>query len=279
MIDVILDTLLDALKTLPFVFLIYLLIEFLLKKTNNRFMSKMGGKKGPIFGSLLGAIPQCSLSMIASTFFSYRVITLGTLISVFLSTSDEAFILLLAHPDRFLDLLIIFSSKIIIGMVAGFLIDLIMRKSQVIEDINEYEIVYGCDCGSNIFITALKKTVKIMIYILIASFIVNTIVYFIGEDNIASFLTKHRYLEIVLAPIIGLIPSCAPSIILTELFLSNSISYAGIIGGLLTNAGVGTLVLFRYNKNLKQNIVILAILLGIGIAVGCIVSLVQVLIL
>ena len=271
MIDVIIDTLLDALKSLPIIFIAYLIVEYISKKTNNSFNRKLGGKKGPLFGSLLGALPQCGISAMASNFYSYRIITLGTLFAVYLSTSDEAFIIMLAHPDRILDLIIIFASKILIAMLFGFIIDLIFRK-QTRKNMDDYEIQFGCECGTNIIATALEKTVKILVYLLIASFLVNTGVYLIGEENIASFVTSNAYLQPILAPLIGLIPSCAPSIILTELYLTGAISYSGIISGLLTGAGVGTLVLFRYNDSRKKSAFIIGGLYLIGVIVGFVIQ-------
>ena len=271
MIDVIIDTLLDALKSLPIIFIAYLIVEYISKKTNNSFNRKLGGKKGPLFGSLLGALPQCGISAMASNFYSYRIITLGTLFAVYLSTSDEAFIIMLAHPDRILDLIIIFASKILIAMLFGFIIDLIFRK-QTRKNMDDYEIQFGCECGTNIIATALEKTVKILVYLLIASFLVNTGVYLIGEENIASFVSSNAYLQPILAPLIGLIPSCAPSIILTELYLTGAISYSGIISGLLTGAGVGTLVLFRYNDSRKKSAFIIGGLYLIGVIVGFVIQ-------
>lgn len=271
MIDVIIDTLLDALKSLPIIFIAYLIVEYISKKTNNSFNRKLGGKKGPLFGSLLGALPQCGISAMASNFYSYRIITLGTLFAVYLSTSDEAFIIMLAHPDRILDLIIIFASKILIAMLFGFIIDLIFRK-QTRKNMDDYEIQFGCECGTNIIATALEKTLRILAYLVVASFLVNTGVYLIGEENIASFVTSNAYLQPILAPLIGLIPSCAPSIILTELYLSGAISYSGIISGLLTGAGVGTLVLFRYNDSRKKSAFIIGGLYLIGVIVGFVIQ-------
>lgn len=267
MIDVIIDTLLDALKSLPVIFIAYLIVEYISKRTGNAFNRKLGDKRGPVFGALLGAIPQCGISAMASNFYSYRIISLGTLFAVYLSTSDEAFIIMLAHPERILDLIIIFSSKILIAMIFGLVIDILFRK-QTRKNMNDYEIQFGCECGTNIISTALEKTVKIMIYLLVASFLVNTGVYLIGEENIALFLTKYSFLQPILAPLVGLIPSCAPSIILTELYLTGAISYAGIISGLATGAGVGTLVLLRYNDSKKKSLLIIGGLYLIGVIIG-----------
>lgn len=275
MTHALIHSLLECLKSLPIIFIAYLIVEYISKKTGNEFNRKMGGKKGPLFGSLLGAIPQCGLSAMASNFYSYRIISLGTLFAVYLSTSDEAFIIMLSHPDRLVDLVIVFASKILLGMLFGFIIDAIFKKQQV-KDMNEYEIVFGCGCGDNLMLTALQKTAKILLYLFVASFAINLAIEYIGEDQITAFITSNSLIQPLIAPLIGLIPSCVPSVILTELFLSGSISYSGIIGGLLTSAGVGTLVLFRYNKkSLKENILILVGLYGIGVLVGLIIELIM----
>lgn len=273
MLDVIQDTLIDALKLLPFLFLTYLLMEFIEHKTSNKAKEriKKSGKFGPFFGSLLGILPQCGFSVSATNFYSARVITLGTLISVYLSTSDEMLPVMISEAFPVQEILKILAIKLVIGMIAGFLIDLVLRlrnknqEEEKIEDICEKD---HCHCEKGIVRSAIHHTIHIFLFILLITFALNLIIYWIGEENIAGFLINQPILGPVIASLIGLIPNCASSVIITELYLGNVINAGTLIAGLLVNAGVGLAVLFRTNKGIKQNLAIVALLYVIGVISG-----------
>ena len=279
MIDIIQDTLIDSVKLFPFLFVTYLILEFLEHKTGDKSKKiiKQSGKFGPILGSILGIFPQCGFSTAASNFYAGRIITIGTLIAVFLSTSDEMLPILISEQAPISLILKILLIKLIIGIIAGFIIDIILKllkknntSENEIEHLCEHE---HCHCeDENIFKSSLIHSIHIFIYILIITFVLNLIIYFIGEDNISAVLTSNTFFGPIIASLIGLIPNCASSVILTKLYLENVLSISTMISGLLVNAGVGLLVLFRVNKNLKENIFITILLYLIGVISGFILS-------
>ncbi|MEG1222568.1 MAG: putative manganese transporter [Bacilli bacterium] len=270
--EMIRESLIDWAISTAIIFAVYLLIEFVSRRWSKNVFTKLRGKFGPLFGALFGSIPQCSFSVVSTTLYSKRAITLGTLFTVYLVTSDEAFIILLAHPDKFIDLLIIFLSKIVIGIFVGYMIDLVLKLLKKDTTLKEYNSRETTSCeNENIFLEVGKSTLKISFYLLISLLVIDVCLFYIGKDNISSFLNTHSYIQYLVSPLIGLIPSCAPSVILTELYISGQITYSGIIGGLLTNAGLSLVVLFRYNKPLKENIAITISLYGLGVIFGLII--------
>ena len=277
MIEVIQDTLIDAIKLVPFLFVTYLIMEYIEHRTSNKAKEtiKKSGKLGPFIGSLLGIVPQCGFSVSATNLYAGRVITLGTLIAVYLSTSDEMLPIMLSESAPATTILIILAIKFTIGMVAGFLIDLVLRfrnknqEEEKIVDICEKE---HCHCENGIFKSAIHHTVHIFLFILLITFILNIIIHFIGEENISAFLMNQPILGPVIASLIGLIPNCASSVIITEMYLGNIINLGTLIAGLLVNAGVGLVVLFKTNKGIKENIKIVGILYGIGVIFGIIIQ-------
>ncbi|MEE0865995.1 MAG: putative manganese transporter [Clostridia bacterium] len=280
MLEVIEDALIDSIKLLPFLFITYLIMEYIEHKTSDKSKEaiKKSGKFGPIIGSFLGIFPQCGFSVSATNLYAARVITLGTLISVYLSTSDEMLPIFISEAVPISTIVKILAVKLIIGIIAGFLIDLFLRlknrkkdEDEKIVDLCEKE---HCHCDHGIVKSALKHTVSIFIFIIIITLLINIAIYFIGEERIASFIEINPVLGPVLAGIIGLIPNCASSVILTQLYLENIVTATTMISGLLVNAGVGLAVLFKMNKGIKQNILIVILLYAIGVISGLILQLV-----
>lgn len=277
MIDAILDAVLDSLKILPFLFITYLLMEYLEHKTSEKSKNfiKKTGKWGPIFGGLLGAIPQCGFSVSATNLYAGRVITVGTLIAIYLSTSDEMLPILISSGTKISLILEILLVKIIIGILAGIIVDFVYRKSskneetENIHNLCEHE---HCHCEEGILKSAIKHTAQIFIFILIISIILNIGLFIIGREKLAGLILNKPILGPVLAGIIGLIPNCASSVVLTELFTNGVIGIGTLIGGLLVNSGLGGIVLFKVNKNVKENIKIISILYAIGVISGIIIE-------
>ena len=274
MIDVVIDTLIDSVKLLPFLFVTYIIMEYLEHKTSNKVKSAIqkSGKFGPLIGGLLGTIPQCGFSVAATNLYATRIINIGTLLAVYLATSDEMIPIMISEGIPITTIIKILGIKLIIAVIVGFLIDLIIQtrkntEEEKIVDLCEKE---HCDCEHGILKSALKHTVNIFVFIVIITFIINAIVYFIGEDNIANFVQANPVLAPVLASIIGLLPNCASSVILTQLYVQNVIPVSTMIAGLLVGAGVGLAVLFKMNKKLKENIEIVVLLVVIGILSGII---------
>lgn len=275
-LDVILDALIDSAKMIPFLFLAFLLMEFIEHKASEHLENilKRTGKGrfiGSAAGALLGCIPQCGFSVAAANFFSGRLITMGTLAAVFISTSDEAIPVLLAHPDRISDILPLLITKVIVAIVVGMLIDIIghLRKSFREEDPNFEEFCSDCGCGSHgIWYSALKHTIKILIFILIVNLILGFVMGIAGKDAISSVIDKTGIFQPLVTAVIGLIPNCAASVLITELYCDGILSFGSAIAGLISSAGIGIAVLFRTNKNIKENFTVLGIVILTGFAAG-----------
>ena len=267
--EIILDTILDCLKILPFLFIAFLIIEFFEHKLSHKTEDtiKKAGKFGPLFGSLLGALPQCGFSVLATNLYITRIISLGTLIAIYLSTSDEMLPILIAEKAPIDSILFLVVLKILIGMICGFIIDLIIRKEEPKEhfEICEHD---HCDCEHGIVMSAIKHTLKILIFIFIITFILNAAFHYIGEDNIKHIFDKTNFFTPFIAALIGLIPNCGSSIILTELYIANILPLSSALAGLLANSGVALLILFKTNKNIKENLKIVGILYSISAITG-----------
>lgn len=278
--DAILDSLIDTVKLIPFLLITYIIMEFIEHKTSHKTKDaiKKSGHFGPLIGGILGVVPQCGFSAAASSLYSARIITLGTLIAVFLSTSDEMLPILISEAVNVRIILSILGIKLVIAVIVGFLIDLFFRKKfetsrdePEIKDLCEHE---HCHCEHGIFKSALKHTINITLYIFIISLVLNIIIYFIGEDNLAHILNSTPVIGPIIASLVGLIPNCASSVFITQLYLSKVLNFATMIAGLLVNTGVGLLILFRTNKDLKENIKITVLLFAIGVVFGIIFDLV-----
>lgn len=275
MIEVLIDTLIDGIKLLPFLFIAYLIMEYIEHKTSNKAKEiiKKSGKFGPALGGVLGIFPQCGFSAIASNLYAGRIITLGTLIAIFLSTSDEMLPILISEAVPVGVILKILGIKLVIGIIAGFVIDIVIRlttknklEEEKIGEICEHEHCH-CEEGS-ILKSSLKHSISIFIYIVIITFILNTVIYLVGEENLANLILNNWLLGPIIAGLIGLIPNCASSVILTQLYLENVITLATMLSGLLVGAGVGLLILFKVNKNIKENAKIVILLYFIGVLAG-----------
>ena len=274
-------TLLETIRLLPFLFITYLIMEYIEHKTNHKIneIIQKSGRFGPLLGAIVGIFPQCGFSVSATNLYSARVITLGTLISVYLATSDEMLPILLTESVPVTTILTILSLKLIIGVIAGFIIDGVIKiinkdkqEEQKIEEICEHE---HCHCDKGIINSALKHTLNIIIFIFIITLIINGIITLIGEETIIHFISKNILLGPIVAGIIGLIPNCASSVILTELFIENVISMPMLISGVSVNAGIGLLVLLKTNKNIKENLKIIGLLYTIGVVSGIILQVIS----
>ena len=278
LIDIIMDSLMDSIKLLPFLFLTYLLMEALEHRTGvaAREKIKKAGKLGPIWGGLLGVLPQCGFSTAASSLYAGRVITVGTLAAVYLSTSDEMLPILISNAVPAGTIVGILTFKVAIAVVSGLLVDILYRKTIQKEEkeINVHAVCEAehCHCEHGIWRSALSHTVKIFVYILLLSFLLNAVIELIGEDTLAGIFTAIPVIGEIGAALVGLIPNCASSVIITELYLENIIGAGPMMAGLLVNAGVGFLVLFRLNRDKKQNLGIVAAVFCLGVFWGVLIE-------
>lgn len=272
--DLIFDTLLDTLKLCPFLFLSFAIIAYFELRFKAKSLNILNKtlKHGPCAGALLGVVPQCGFSVFAANLYSIGIITAGTLIAVFLSTSDELLPILISSNAPISKILQIILFKVIISIIAGYTLDFIIHDKK--ENETNVEICTDSCCDNGVLIPAIYHTFQTAIYILITTFIINICIYYIGEETIAGLLNNNNFFTPFIASLIGLIPNCAASVIITELYLNNIISFASCIAGLLTSSGVAIMVLFKVNKDcFRDNVEITAILYFVGVISGIILNL------
>ena len=277
MLHIIEESVLDGVKLVPFLFLAYLAMEYLEHRTGEgvRGLMKGSGRVGPILGGLLGAVPQCGFSAAASNLYAGRVITLGTLMAIYLSTSDEMLPILISERVPWGIIIRILLIKESVGAAAGLALDFLShqkgeRGRERIHDICEQG---RCRCEKGIFRSALSHTLQITFFILIVNFGLNLALHFAGEDALAGLLLDKPVLGPVLAGIVGLIPNCAGSVVITRLYLEGAMGLGATLSGLLTGSGVGLLVLFGVNHDKRENLKILGLLYCIGVGFGIIAGL------
>ena len=271
--DVVWDTSLDSLKLLPFLFVTYLALEFLEHKTGEKTAGWIAraGKLGPLYGGLCGMIPQCGFSAAASNLYAGRVITLGTLLAVFLSTSDEMLPIFLSQQVAVGRILKILLFKAVVGIFWGFLLDRVwMRKRKEPLKIAEFCENENCGCHESIWKGAFWHTVQVFIFIFLITLVLNGLLAFLGEDVFAHGILAKPGIGVFLAGLVGLIPNCGASVVLTQLYLDGLITFGAAMAGLLVGAGVGLLVLFRVNHRGKENLQIVGILYTMGVVTGLI---------
>ena len=282
MIDILIDTTIDALKLIPFLFIAFLLIEVLEHKltVKNKNIITKSKKIGPILGAIVGVIPQCGFSVMGTNLYVTRIISLGTLFSIYLSTSDEMLPILISEKADIKIILQIILIKILFGMIYGMLIDLVLRKKNTKQEKTNYEICDKdhCHCEKGILLSAIKHTLNIIIFLFITSLIINIIFNYVGQDYLSKILLKNSILGPVITSLIGLIPNCGASVILTQLYLNNAISLPSLIAGLLTGSGTAIIVLFKENKNIKENIFIVFLLYSLGVISGLILEIINIVI-
>ena len=261
--DILLDTAADSLRMLPFLFAAFLLLESLEHHSGSlpgKILTRFS-KGGPFFGALLGCIPQCGFSVLAANLYAGGVVSPGTLLSVFLATSDEAVLILMGHPGNGAEICQLLVAKIGIAIIAGYLTDLFLAdkitSSKHIGDLCSH---CGCHGNHGIIKPALNHTVRLFGYIFLFSGILNALLEIFGLTTVSFFLLNGSLLQPFLAALIGFIPNCAASVILTELYLSGALSFASVIAGLCTNAGLGLIVLYKVNKNRSENLKLTALL-------------------
>lgn len=280
MLDVLIDTIIDAIKIVPFLFIAYLVIELIEQKAGEKTTKwiQKYDKFGPLLGGFLGIVPQCGFSAAAANLYAGKIITMGTIITIFLSTSDEMLPILISEAVPGKTILTILLIKVFIAILVGTTVDLIFRKKHqnAKKEIHKLCDEEHCHCEEDgILKSTIKHTLQIFAYIFVISLILNYLIYFVGEERIASFIFDVPVLGTAIATLIGLIPNCASSVVLTELYLGKMISIGTMIAGLLVNSGIGVLVLFRVNKSRKENFTILGILYVTGLIAGILLDLVM----
>ena len=321
MLHIIEHTLSDTITLVPFLFLTYLAMEYLEHKAGDKTANivRRAGKWGPLMGGVAGAVPQCGFSAAASNLYAGRVISLGTLLAIYLSTSDEMLPILISQRAPVALMVQIVAVKALIGVIAGFLIDAVMRGRRQQTEQGHKEHKHGaqehsckeygssrqehrhdephhdrqeqghsheenyhihelcehehCNCEKDgVFLSAVKHTLQITLFVLLITFALNLVLHFVGEDALANLILDRPVLGPVLAGIVGLVPNCAASVVITQLYLEGVIGLGSMMAGLLVGAGVGLVVLFRVNRHRSENLKIVGLLYGIGVAAGVIIE-------
>ncbi len=271
--EVLLDGFLDTLKLIPFLLLTYLLMELIEHKASEKTLSivKKTGNLGPLLGGALGAIPQCAFSAVSANLYTGRVITFGTLIAVFLSTSDEMLPILIAGGANVKNMLFILLYKVCVAIIIGFAADLILRLfSRERREINIDEICESdnCHCERGIFYSAIHHTVTISLLIFIISLALNSLIFFVGTERLSELGKASFGLSHLIFALLGTIPGCATSVAISTLGLNGIISAGTMLAGLFPNAGAGLIILWRFNKSKKEILLIMLTLILTGFLFG-----------
>ena len=277
--EVLLDALKDSAIVFAFVFVFHLLLSFIEDKLSS-FLTK-NKKLSPLFGSLFGIIPQCGTSVLAADLYIKKYVTFGTLAAVFLSCSDEAVLVLLTHPsEKTIMVLPLIGSKFVIGFAIGYLVDLLYRKQEVIKPEEDPKDVI-CEEHHHKdtklhkhLIHPLIHSLEIFAYVLVINICLGLIIASVGEENFANFLLSNRYAAPVYAALIGLIPNCASSVLLSELYLTGYLSFGALLAGLLMNSGLGMMILLKHKSCWKQTLIIIGVCFTVAVMFGYIACLI-----
>lgn len=298
MVDVLVDAILDTLKLLPFLFILYILIEILEHRTQiGRPLKALNGRGAPVVGAATGLIPLCGFSVMAAKLYENKYITTGTLIAVFLATNDEALLILLASPmpwtAKGVVIALLCAIKFAVGLGVGYLLDWAMKRRRVpIEKLEQPHHAHGegahehdgeqnefhtCEHkhASNFrfyFLSPLLHALKISLFVFLVNFAFGSLFLLAGEDNVISFLNAGLWFQPLVASAIGMIPNCASSVVIAETYVMGGIAFGTMAAGLLTNAGLGFVVLFRRARAWRENIFLLFLTFGIGVAVGYVIN-------
>ena len=290
----------DTIPLLPWILLMYVLIELLESKTDLKTANRFGGKFGPVVGAATGLIPQCGFSVMAAKLFEQKYITLGTLLAIFFSTSDEAFIILFSSGEGAVWVLPTLVLKIAFGVAIGYGVDGVLKllgRRQVCVQLPETEngtpttvheifiqnylddkdVGVVCSCGKDhgdsapwkkYLLYPLLHTLKVAAFIFLVNFVLTAIVHTVGEDNFIAFMHRNRFVQPFISCAIGLIPNCASSVVLTEAFLGGGIAFGSFVAGLCANAGMGFVVLFRNVRKWKRNLLLFAFCYCVSVLIG-----------
>ena len=277
MADLIIDALKDTLKLIPFLFVTYLAMEYLEHKTSSKVLLwvQKAENFGPLIGGLLGAVPQCGFSAAASSLYAGRVISLGTILAIYLSTSDEMLPVLISEKAPVKLILVILLIKISLGIFWGYMTDLLLfRNENAHEHINIHSLCEEehCNCNKGILGSAVKHTLQIAAFILLITLALNVFIELVGTDSLKELVFNHKIFGPLIAGVIGLIPNCASSVAITELYLDEALSFGSLISGLLTGAGVGWLVLLRASNSVKRTSKVVLLLYAFGVISGIVIG-------
>ena len=269
------DVLIDGARMIPFLLFAFLLTELVEKYTGekrDRILMK-GNKAGPIIGALFGCIPQCGFSVVAANLYAERLVSVGTLLAVFMSTSDEAIIVMFGYPKSGGKILTILGLKVVIAIVVGYLVDLFCKRKRFSVKQESVWEERGCSCcggHDGILKAVVSHSLKTLLYIMLFSMVLNVVIEGIGIERIQEILMNDSPFQIILSASVGLIPNCASSILITELYMKGVLALPAVMAGLLASGGMGLIVLWKNNRDKKENLKITAMLYIGSIVIGVI---------
>lgn len=272
----------DIVTVVPLLFVVFLILEYIEHSFSKKTIKivKNSQKTGPLWGAVLGAFPQCGFSVFVTNLFVSKVATMGTLIAVYLSTSDEMLPILLSSGVDWKICLFIVLVKILIGLCVGLTVDFFVKEKsfsqgQISELCNEAK----CNCNHvSPFYSAIVHTLKVVILLFLTTVVLNSVIEFVGQDVLKTAITSLGVFGIIISAVIGFIPNCASSIVITQLFLEQAIPFGTMLAGLLSGAGLGWIVLLKYNKNKIQTLWIVVIVFICAVLAGIIGNLVTIII-
>ncbi len=303
-VEILLHAVKDTLPLLPWILILYVIIQLVESKVDMRKVNDLGGKLGPVVGAATGLIPQCGFSVMAAKFFERKYITVGTLLAIFMATSDEAFILMLGSGKGAVWVLPMLAVKIIVGIAVGYAADGVVKLvgggqvrmempktfDKQPETVHEYfiqqyleerEVNANCSCGrehsgdnpwKNYLLYPFLHALRVAAFIFLVNFVLTAVIHSVGENKFASFMNGSRFLQPFVACAIGLIPNCASSVVLTETFLSGAITFGTCAAGLCANAGMGFVVLLRNTRKWKRNLLLIAVCYAVSVLVGIVLN-------
>ena len=303
-VEILLHAVKDTLPLLPWILGLYVVIQLVETKVDTRKINNLGTRLGPVVGAATGLIPQCGFSVMAAKFFERKYITVGTLLAIFLATSDEAFILMLGSGEGAVWVLPMLAVKVFVGIGVGYAADGIMKllgrgqvrvempesfdkQPETVHDyfmqqyLDEKEVDANCSCGrqhdgdspwKNYLLYPLLHALRVAAFIFLVNFVLTAIIHSVGEDKFTAFMHGNRFVQPFVACAIGLIPNCASSVVLTEAFLSGAITFGTCAAGLCANAGMGFVVLLRNTRRWKRNLSLIAICYAVSVLVGVVLN-------
>ncbi len=272
-LDILLDTFEDVLKIIPFLFGIYFILEWMEQEAGHKmehFLEKHR-RLNPLAGTIFGLLPSCGFAGAASSLYATGVISAGTLVAVYLASSDEMLSIMISKQAPINLIFPILGIKLIVGLIAGYTLDLLSKHRSI--NVEEFCEAEHDDHSHGILYSSIMHTIEVTIWLFIITFIFNGIVEFIGQDVLYSFIVSHPNKSVLVSSLVGMIPSCASSILLTTMYIEGVITFPAVCAGLLVNAGSGMLILFRVNRNMKDNLMILFVTWFFGLGAGVVIDL------
>lgn len=277
--DIIIDSLRDSISLFPFLLVTYIVLEYMEQKSEGKSLDLISraGRLGPVFGAISGIVPQCGFAAAAANFYAAKAISIGTLIAVFLATSDEMLPVMISNAIKPIIIVRILGIKLLLGVAIGIFCDVVLHQKT--QSVNVEPLCEDADChcaGEGILKPALFHSIKITFFVLLVTLGLNAIMVVWGERHLGEMVLNRPIIGVLASGLLGLVPNCSASVVITQLWVGGAMSFGAMMAGLLSGAGAGLLVLFKINKNKKENFKIVAILYSVAVVIGIIINILQI---